>query len=227
MTGSPTPSATARTNASCSLGRQPLEVGAQDDRPQVGLERLAGLEAGRFVRQPALDVDEAGRVQARGRVERRLEVDGPEPAVADRRRAPAGSLAMLPTPPHWATSQPPGRRTAARLREQRVVVRDPVERRGRQDRVHRLVERERLARGPRRGTRPGRRSGRAARARARPSPPSRRGRRRGRRGRRSASALGHAAGPAAGVQDALVAGRAAGAPGRSSPQRVIGSATRS
>ena len=52
---------------------------------------------------------------------------------------------MLPTPPHCATSRPPGRRTAARFAEQRVVVGDPVERRGRQDRVDRPVDRQRRA----------------------------------------------------------------------------------
>ena len=53
--------------------------------------------------------------------------------------------AMLPTPPHWATSQPPGRRTAREVREERVVIGDPVERGGRQDRVDRRPERQRSA----------------------------------------------------------------------------------
>ena len=44
---------------------------------------------------------------------------------------------MLPAPPHCATSRPPGRRTRGEVREQRVVVGDPVERRRRQDRVDR------------------------------------------------------------------------------------------
>ena len=44
---------------------------------------------------------------------------------------------MLPAPPHCATSRPPGRSDAGEVAEQRVVVGDPVERRGREDRVDR------------------------------------------------------------------------------------------
>ena len=51
---------------------------------------------------------------------------------------------MLPTPPHCATSRPPGRSDGGEVPEQRVVVGHPVEGRGRQDRVDRF-DRERLA----------------------------------------------------------------------------------
>ena len=51
---------------------------------------------------------------------------------------------MLPTPPHCATSQPAGPEHGRQVREQRVVVGDPVERGGRQDGVDRLGQRQRL-----------------------------------------------------------------------------------
>ena len=42
---------------------------------------------------------------------------------------------MFPAPPHWATRRPPARRAPTQRGEQRVVVGDPVERRGREDDV--------------------------------------------------------------------------------------------
>ena len=130
---------------------------AEDDRPQVGLERLAGLEPRRLVGQPAFDVDKARRIEPADGRHRRLEMDVPEPAVADRART-RWTDAMLPTPPHWATSRPPGRSHRGEVREQGVVVGDPVEGRGRQDRVDRPFDRQRARRGRRRRTRPGRRT---------------------------------------------------------------------
>ena len=63
MTGSPT-RVRDRADERVVLGRrQALEVWPEDDRAQVRLERLARLEAGRLVGQPALDVDEAGGLQ--------------------------------------------------------------------------------------------------------------------------------------------------------------------
>ena len=96
---------------------------------------------------------------------------------------------MLPAPPHWATSRPPGPEDRGEVAEQRVVVGDPVERRGREDRVDR-----RPAEGQRRAEvgddvrRPGRRTGaRRARGPRRPSPASRRAAMTRPRGRRSRS----------------------------------------
>ena len=65
----------------------------------------------------------------------------PSPIVARTRLTEA----MLPAPPHCATSRPPGRQDGGEVREQRVVVGDPVEGRGRQDRVDRPVDRQRAA----------------------------------------------------------------------------------
>ena len=50
---------------------------------------------------------------------------------------------MLPVPPHWATSRPPGRMHGGEVPEERVVIGDPVEGGGREDRVHRSLDRER------------------------------------------------------------------------------------
>ena len=208
------------------VGRQALEVGAEHDRPQVGLERLAAARSA-SARRSASTRCRRSRPRRAGASSPAASRSGP--ARASRRRswrARAGSCAMLPTPPHWATSRPPGRRTAARLANSAswsgTQWNVAVERIG----VDRLVDRAAARRGRRRRTRPGRRSGRAARARPRPSTASRRARRRARpAGARAA--LGHAAAAAARVEDALVAGAAAAGRGRRVPQRVIGSATRS
>ena len=90
MSGSGNPGRDLVDEGVVLLGRDAREVVAEDDRPQVRLERLAGLEPPRFVGQPALDVDVAGGVEpAHGR-ERRLEMDVAQPAVADPRRGRAG-----------------------------------------------------------------------------------------------------------------------------------------
>ncbi len=49
-------------------------------------------------------------------------------------------IVMLPSPPHCATSRPPGRSAASQAAKEKIVVGDPVERRGRDDRVELLVE---------------------------------------------------------------------------------------
>ena len=52
------------------------------------------------------------------------------------------SSVMLPSPPHCATSCPPGRSAACRRAKQPIVIGDPVEGRGREDRIHGLVQLE-------------------------------------------------------------------------------------
>ena len=99
------------------------------------------------------------------------------------RRSPARCAATLPSPPHWATRRPPGRSAARRRAEEPVVVGDPVEGRGREDEVDRLVELQ-LGEVGDAGSRRGRR---AARAPSRPSPRSRRPRSRCPCGSRSSS----------------------------------------
>ncbi len=123
MTGSGSPSATWCTNASCSPGRKARQVGAQDDRPQVGLERLARLEARRLVGQPAFDVDEARRVQAAHGRHRRLEVDVAQPAVADPWRGPAGPTRCCRP---RRTARRASRRAASRLRGSGTARRGPA-----------------------------------------------------------------------------------------------------
>ena len=84
---------------------------------------------------------------------------------------------MLPLPPHWATSRPPGLSAACEPLEQALVVADPVEDGVREDGVDRLVELElgeALAQRTRRAARRGPR-GRARPSRA-PSRPPRRAR---------------------------------------------------
>jgi hypothetical protein len=124
------------------LRRQPLQVRTQDDGPEIGLERLARLEAGGLVGQPALDVDVPGRVEPAGRRQDRFEVDGAQPAVTDRRQHPLdrGDVAR----PAALGDQPaarPGHR--GEIGEERIVVRDPVERGRRQDGVDVAFDRQR------------------------------------------------------------------------------------
>ena len=98
--------------------RQPGDVPAEDHRPQERLERLAGLEPGRLRRgaRPATSTKPAAASQRRRspRASRSASSPSqPSPIVARTARTEA----MLPPPPHWATSRPPGRMTAARLRK--------------------------------------------------------------------------------------------------------------
>jgi ATP-binding cassette subfamily B protein len=62
-------------------------------------------------------------------------------AAVHRRHAPwRAGPSMLPRPPHWATSCPPGRSAARKRPNSRWVVADPVKRGGREDRVDGLVD---------------------------------------------------------------------------------------
>ena len=144
MSGSGIPAATSWTKASWLVGREAREVVAQDDRPQVGLERLAGLEPPRFVGQPAFDVDVARGIEPADGRERRLEVDAAEPAVADPCEDPLdrGDVA---DPTALGDQQPARPRDRGEVAEERVVVGHPVERRGRQDRIHLALDRQRRA----------------------------------------------------------------------------------
>ena len=145
----------------------------------------------------------------------------PSPIVARTRRTDA----MLPPPPHWATSRPPGRTTAARLRNSAswsgTQWNVAVERiastgssigsgspRSGDDVLDPLAEPREAARGPRRS-----------------SPASRRGRRRGPRGRRpaSSSVTRPLPQPASRTRSSP---RSASRSSTAAPQRVSGSATR-
>ena len=75
-------------------------------------------------------------------VHRRREVDRAEPAVADRGKRPLDRRDVA-DPAALGDEPAAGSQDRRQVREQRVVVEDPVEGRGGQDRVHRLVERER------------------------------------------------------------------------------------
>ena len=108
---------------------------------------------------------------------------------------------MLPTPPHCATSRPPGLIASWSRCEQRVVVVDPVKRRVRED-DDRPARAARARRGPDTSTSRGRR---APPARARPSTARRRRRTRGRAGTQLGEPRGHPARAAAGVEHHLVA----------------------
>ena len=90
---------------------------------------------------------------------------------------------MLPCPPHCATSRPPCAQVRAQAREERVVVGDPVEGRGREDGVGLHAEVE----GRRGRRRAGRRGRPGACAPPRSSRPRRRRRSRGRAAARSIS----------------------------------------
>ena len=206
-------------------GRDPRQVVAQDDRAQVGLERLARLEPPRLVGQPAFDVDVARGVEPADGRQRRLEVDV---ARASRRRSvpgPAGpTRCCRPRRIARRAGRPAGspRRgsgTARRGRAPSGTSRSTGSRRP-------ALDRQGQRRGRRRRTRPGRRSAPAARASPRPSPPNRRARRRDPRGSRSASisVTRPLPQPASRTRSSPSSGR------RSSttvPQRVIGAATRS
>ena len=226
MTGSSRPSATARTNASRSSCGEPFQVGAQDDRPQVGLERFAGLEAGRLVRQPALDVDESGRVQARGRVERCLEVDR-DPA--SRRRSRPGPAGRWRCCRRRRIARRAGHRAAGPRRGWRTGRRDPGPSGMSPWRGSRPPARRAGSAGPRSATRNDTRSPKPRQSlpgARRSSPASRRARRRVRRaGVRAATAVTRPVPqPASRTRSSPSSGRRSST---AAPQRVIGSATRS
>ena len=69
---------------------------------------------------------------------------------------------MFPSPPHCATSRPPGRSARAQAREESLVVGYPVEGRRREDRVDRLLELQLEQVGHAQLHAPGRASSRAA-----------------------------------------------------------------
>ena len=144
-------------------------------------------------------------------------------ARASRRRSSASTRrieAMLPTPPHWATSRPPGRSDRGEVREQRVVI-------GRPSGTSPSTGSRRPARraaaaapGPRRRTRPDRRTAPAARRAAsiidgerveRDDVPARQPR---------GEQLGDPARAAAGVEHPLVAGERQPVEDRPAPPRL-------
>ena len=177
MTGSPTASATARTKPSCSSAGSRSRCGAEDDRPQVGLERLPGLEPGGLVGQPAFDVHVAGRLEP---ASRSPAASRSEQGRASRRRWSARARLirpMLPAPPHWATSQPPGRGDGGEVTEERIVVGDPVEGRRREDGIDQPIDRQRSTEVGDDVLDPIPERARAARGRRRSWPAIRRGRR--------------------------------------------------
>src|SRR3954451_9616492 len=122
------------------VGREALEVGAEVDRAQV-LARVVGVD--RALGEPAADVGEAGVLQAPLGLLRRAEVPRPVPALevrAERRvfaglarrrvdeRDVAGAAALR-------DEAAAGSQRAAQGPEERIVVGDPVERRGGEDDV--------------------------------------------------------------------------------------------
>ena len=130
-------------NGSRSSCGQVLHVRAEHDRREE-LARLLGLLRRRL--QPALGLGEAGGEQAApGLLRRRRSSTAARSSRSAPHRAPARetslacprSTSMLPSPPHCATSRPPGAQRRVQPREQPLVVGDPVERRGREDRVER------------------------------------------------------------------------------------------
>ena len=113
---------------------------AEDDRPQKGLERLARLEPGRLVAQPAPDVDEPGGNESSSRLLRSGVMGETEPAVAHpgQHALDRGDVALPAALGHQPTARSEHRR---QVREQGVMVGDPVERGRGKDRVNRLGER--------------------------------------------------------------------------------------
>ena len=110
-----------------------------------GHERRQVLRKGWPLLEPAAGVSEAGLPQAA------LGVAGPRedpgrPAEKLRGAAPATASmtsrtrAMLPSPPHWISSYPPGSQRSGEPRPEAIVVGDPMQRGRREDRVHRLLE---------------------------------------------------------------------------------------
>jgi hypothetical protein len=117
-------------------------VVAEHDRPQERLEPLEGLERRGLGVQPALDVDEPRCAQAlRGALGRREHLSGERIGAELLEHAHhAGEVPGAAALPDEASTGPEHGRE---IGEQRVVIGDPVEGRGRQDGVHGLVDRER------------------------------------------------------------------------------------
>ncbi len=172
-----------------SLG-QLLHVRAEHDRRRGTRAASLGLLGRR--RQPAFGAS-GSRRRAAARASARARRSST--AAASRRSAGVGfavaaprwrlprSTSMLPSPPHCATSRPPGRKRRVQAREQPLVVGDPVEGGRREDRVDGLVQLQLEQVDQRARRRPA-----GARARRRPSTARRRRRSRGPRGRRSINA---------------------------------------
>ena len=140
---------------------------------------------------------------------------------ASRARPARGRAARLGPPPHCANSRPPGRRAREDAAKERVVIANPVERRGAEDEVGPGVERqsrqvdlhERHARAERRAA--------GSRARSAACSTIDRSRSAGRAEPRHQLA-GEPAGAAAGVDDALVALRASAGSRTRCPHAVCG-----
>ena len=142
MSGSGILDATSCTNARRCSGLHPLHVVAQADRLQVRLQIALGQRR-RLLVQPRLHLDEPGRFQPRGRGLRRGEMLPPAEVLVDlaQRRLDRGDVAGAPALCRQLSAGPQDGR---QVREQRVVVGDPVEGRRRQDRVHRRRHRQRF-----------------------------------------------------------------------------------
>ena len=115
---------------------------AQADRLQVRLQISFGQRR-RLLVQPRLHLDEPGRFQPRGRALRRGEVLPSAKVLVDlaQRRFDRGDVAGAPALGRQLSARPQDGR---QVREQRVVVGDPVEGGRRQDRVHRRRHRQRF-----------------------------------------------------------------------------------
>ena len=116
---------------------QALEMAAEDHGGEV-LVRVGGLDRPRLRQRP--DLGEAPREAARPSPRRRVPPRaGPATTRLRRRRRSRPDVRDVAGPPHWAASRPPGFSAAYRRANSALVVRDPVERRGREDRVDGLV----------------------------------------------------------------------------------------
>ena len=180
-------------------------MGAEDDRPQELAHRRAGRDGRRLVVEPGVDRLEARGLEAPSRVLGRREGPRVRPVAADvgDRGANRGDVPVAAALRDEPAARPhdPGE-----VPEQAVVVRDPVEGRGGQDRVRRSPRPAGAAPSGRRPrSRPVAANG-ASRARAAstiagdPSSATTRP-----AGSRAEQLLGHPAGPAAGVEHRLVA----------------------
>jgi hypothetical protein len=123
---------------------QALQVRLEDDGREESLERLTGLEPRRLRLQPTANVAEAGGEQARlGRL-RGLVMGRARPPVAD---GPDGGPDPLDVPRAAELRDEASARNDDRseVSKERIVIRDPVERRRGDDRVDRRLDRERIA----------------------------------------------------------------------------------